>query len=144
MCGFRATRLAIELERVGPWNDRALVAERVQFRERLEKQIAADAAPADRLHDAGWTEHAEAAVVRFVGGEAGELAVLFGGDDAERARTLEAPDFSEMLFDEVEDVFCGAAAASQSKFHVHAFSMNPRFAKNARVPSSPANTPGVK
>src|ERR1044071_2342394 len=116
MCGFRATRFAIKIERVRPGNDRALVAERMQLRERLQEQIAPDPASAHRLHDAGGTEYAEAAIVRFVGGETGELAVLFGSDDAERARTLEAPDFSEMLFDEVEHSGT-AAALGRRKLH---------------------------
>src|SRR5204862_7763320 len=113
MCGFRATRFAIEIERVRPRNDRAFVAERVQFRERLKEQLAPDPAPAHRLHDAGRAEHAEAAIVRFVCGEAGERAVFFRSDDAERAGAFEAPDLSEVLFDEFED--SGAAAASAAE-----------------------------
>src|SRR5204862_8033655 len=64
-------------------------------------------------HDAGRAEHAEAAIVRFVCGEAGERAVFFRSDDAERAGAFEAPDLSEVLFDEFED--SGAAAASAAE-----------------------------
>src|SRR5437660_2634136 len=66
----------------------------------------AEAAAAYRLGDAGRTEEAEAAVVRVVGGEAGDLAAVL---DEEKpfagVLAFEAPRLAEVLRDEREDPF---------------------------------------
>src|ERR1700694_605139 len=51
----------------------------------------------------GRYEEAEAAVVGFVGGEAGDLPLMLHIEDGGAVRGLESPDGSECAFDEIQN-----------------------------------------
>src|SRR5438105_4286038 len=97
----RATCLPIKLDRIRPRDHRAGVPESPQIGERRVEEQRAEAAAAKGGADAGRTEEAEAAIVCVVGGEAGDLAVLFDEEERRRivdecARRFEAPDTAEL------------------------------------------------
>src|SRR3954453_2162580 len=103
-----AARFAVEIERVGPGDDRAFVAEAAEVGERGSQKRCAEAGAAVRACDAGRTEEAEAAVVRVVRGEAGDVAVdLVVEKVVARVRCFESPDAAEFAFDEGEDAVSG-------------------------------------
>src|SRR5215212_8079793 len=91
MRGYRAAGFAVEVERVGPGDDRAGVALAAEVGEGGEEELAAEAAVAFGFRDACRTEPAEVAVVGFVGGEAGDFVFVFDEEDRS-ARGFEAPD----------------------------------------------------
>lgn len=113
---MRETRSAgfpIEVDRLGPRDDCLPVAVLVQIGQRGEEQLAAEAATAKVGGDAGGAEEAEAAVVRVVSREAGDLSLVLHREEGSAVRGLESPDGSECSVDEVQDALsivslCGA------------------------------------
>src|SRR5438552_17339174 len=102
MRNLRAAAFRVVADRVGPGDDHAVVAEAARVGEAGVEQLPADALAAVGEGDAGGPEEAEAAVVRLVRGEAGDLAAILGVEE-DAARGFEAPDLAEVSFDEVQD-----------------------------------------
>src|SRR5438034_7363989 len=102
MRNLRAAALRVVADRVGPGDDYTFVVEPAGVGEAGVEEIPADALAAMGGSDAGGAEEAEAAVVRLVRGEAGDLAALLGMEE-DAARGFEAPDSAEVFFDEGED-----------------------------------------
>ena len=67
--------------------------------------------------DAGWAEEAEAAVVRVVRGEAGDVAVDLDVEEVVACvRGFKSPDAAELFFDEIQDSFAIAARSANSSY----------------------------
>ena len=80
-----------------------MISKAAQISERGEEELASEAAATERFTDAGRSEGAEPAIVRFVSRKAGDLAVVLHRKQRRAARGLESPDRAKILFDEVED-----------------------------------------
>src|SRR5438034_4210176 len=102
MRNLRAAALRVVADRVGPGDDYTFVVEPAGVGEAGVEEIPADALAAMGGSDAGGAEEAEAAVVRLVRGEAGDLAALLGVEE-DAARGFEAPGSAEVFFDEGQD-----------------------------------------
>src|SRR2546427_2326503 len=100
-----AAGFPIEVDGLGPRDDRLPVAVLVQIGQRGQEQLAAEAPTAKVGCDAGGAEEAEAAVVRVVSREAGDLPLMLHREEGGAVRRLESPDGSECSVDEVENRF---------------------------------------
>src|SRR5436190_14179891 len=101
MRNLRAAAFCVVADRVGPGDDDAVVAEAAGAGEAGVEEIPADAFAAMGGGDAGGPEESQAAVVRFVRGEPGDLAILLGVEE-DAARGFEGPDRAEGAPHEVE------------------------------------------
>src|ERR1700736_6908867 len=103
VCDLRSANLRVILDRVGRWDDRAMIPKPLQIGERRQKKLPAETVSAKRFRNADRPERAQPAVVRFVRREARDLTFVFEREDVRSAQGLESPDGAEGALDEIEN-----------------------------------------
>src|SRR5204862_7634050 len=99
-----AAGLPVEIDPPGLWKDRLAVSASAEVGQRGEQELPAATKPAPLRSHSGRSEKAEAAIVRVMCGEAGDLAFVLQIEDGCAKRRFESPHWPEVTFDEVEHV----------------------------------------